>query len=276
MVYDVYLEPFFGGGSVFFQKQWPYGKPRSVYKTFGGKFYGAKHIIPLFPSVAQKVNIINDLNFRIMEVYDCLKEKNLFCELSERLQAIDYKEENFQLAKTMFSSDKNTKIDRAIYTLVCNRFSRGGMGKHFAWSNRLRGGRPGDENAWLNFKSDLPKLHEYLADPAKGVVIMSADAVSLLKETTENKSVLAYLDPPYVHSTRVSKKVYSHEMNNDQHRELLEVCVKHKGKLFISGYKNDLYEEYLSDWKVHAFEIANHSGQTKKKTRRLEIVWESP
>jgi hypothetical protein len=33
---------------------------------------------------------------------------------------------------------------------------------------------------------------------------------------------------------------------------------------------------YRHSWERHEFEMANHSGQTEVKTRRVEVVWMSP
>jgi hypothetical protein len=46
--------------------------------------------------------------------------------------------------------------------------------------------------------------------------------------------------------------------------------------VILSGYANPLYDHSLRSWERHEFERPNDSGQTKVKSRRLEIVWLSP
>ena len=59
--------------------------------------------------------------------------------------------------------------------------------------------------------------------------------------------MLIYADPPYLLSTR-SREQYNHEMSEEQHIELLEALLKHKGYVMISGYDSDLYNEMLKGW----------------------------
>jgi hypothetical protein len=41
----------------------------------------------------------------------------------------------------------------------------------------------------------------------------------------------------------------------------------------ISGYANPLYDSVLRDWERVEFSMPNHSGQTRVKQRRVEVLW---
>lgn len=69
-------------------------------------------------------------------------------------------------------------MGRAVGTLVRRRMSRGG-GRSLAWSERLRGGRPGDRNAWETFQAGhLPRVVARL----RGVASRRAPAVDVIRE----------------------------------------------------------------------------------------------
>lgn len=57
-----------------------------------------------------------------------------------------------------------------------------------------------------------------------------------------------YIDPPYLHGTR-KNYLYKYEMEDYEYEELLPVLVKHPGKILLSGYDNEMYNDYLSGWK---------------------------
>jgi DNA adenine methylase len=65
-------------------------------------------------------------------------------------------------------------------------------------------------------------------------------------------------------------------MTEKDHEALLKVIVRLQGKVFISGYFSDIYDQTLIGWKRHEWEMPNHSGQGKKKKPRVECLWESP
>ena len=48
-----------------------------------------------------------------------------------------------------------------------------------------------------------------------------------------------------MHSTRKSKKDYLCEMTEEQHEEMLKLCVNSAAKILISGYESKLYNSYL-------------------------------
>lgn len=57
-------------------------------------------------------------------------------------------------------------------------------------------------------------------------------------------------------------------MKDSDHVELLEVLKNHPGKILLSGYDNDLYNDALSGWnKVHKDTCAEHG------LKRTETLW---
>lgn len=79
---------------------------------------------------------------------------------------------------------------------------------------------------------------------------------------------LVYLDPPYVTSTRVRKKLYRYEMTDRQHRQLLREVLKLTCRVMISGYASQLYAEALADWTLHKRWV-----MTRGHSWREEHLW---
>jgi DNA adenine methylase len=64
----------------------------------------------------------------------------------------------------------------------------------------------------------------------------------------DTAETLFYLDPPYVMATRGKKDAYQYEMPDGMHHRLLSLIRNVKGKVILSGYKNQLYDDALEGW----------------------------
>ena len=126
-------------------------------------------------------------------------------------------------------------------------------------------------NAWETVKETLPKIASRLSR----VELRCQDAVEVIREF-DGPDTLFYLDPPYLPETRSALGTYTYEMTIAQHRELIETITACRGMVVLSGYANQLYDQALASWRRVEFNMPNHSGQNRKKQRRIEIVWLSP
>lgn len=71
-----------------------------------------------------------------------------------------------------------------------------------------------------------------------------------------------YLDPPYPFSSRRSgKKYYQHEMTDSDHVQLLTAIRAVDANIMISTRQNDLYDQYLHDWRKASFETMDRAGR---------------
>ena len=132
-------------------------KLRPAVKWHGGKHYLARRIISRLPGhrvyvepfagglsvllnkVPAAVEIAGDLNPGLVGFYLVLRDRTE--ELMARLDSLEYDAETF--AWSLGSTVGDDPLEAAVRFLVRNRFSRGGLGRDFAWSDRLRGGQPG-------------------------------------------------------------------------------------------------------------------------------------
>src|SRR5271157_4507146 len=166
---------------------------RPAVKWHGGKAYLARRILPLLPAhevyvepfagglsvllnkPRSGVEVAGDIDRDLMVFYTVLRDQP--AALVEYLSSIPYTRVEFERAMRV-QHDFNSPIndfERAIRFIVTCRFSRGGLGKTFAWSNRLRGGQPGDVNAWETILGQLPRIAARLSN----VQLYRADALEL-------------------------------------------------------------------------------------------------
>ena len=121
---------------------------------------------------------------------------------------------------------------------------------------------PNPAKAW----SELPETLDLAAKRLTGVQIECLPAVDLIGRY-DTEDVFIYADPPYLKDTR-KNYLYKHEMSDEEHLELLRTLLDHPGKVLISGYDNDMYNEVLSGWNKASLSTRAEGGR-----RRTEILW---
>jgi DNA adenine methylase len=62
-------------------------------------------------------------------------------------------------------------------------------------------------------------------------------------------------------------------MTEADHRELLDVLRSVQGKVMRSGNPSALYDEALTGWTRHTFDLPNNAAGGKAKGRETEVLW---
>lgn len=264
-------------------------------KWHGGKHYLASRIIALMPPHVHYVEpyagglavllakdpeggseVVNDINRWLTTFWRVLQREDRFQTFIRLAQATPFSEAEFEWCSA-FKDDCVEACDAdparaAHWFFVCCRQSLAGRMKDFATLSRTRTRRGMNEqaSAWLTAVEGLPAVHERL----KRVVVLNRPAVEVIHQQ-DGPGTLFYLDPPYYHPTRASTDTYAHEMNEMDHRELLATITheKRQGKFMLSGYPSELYQEFLSGWKRHDFDLPNNASGGDSKRRMTECVW---
>lgn len=225
-----YMEPFFGSGAVLFNK------PRSNIET------------------------VNDLDGNVVNLFEWIRRD------PERLAyEIYYTPYSRKLYDDAFASEPADSFEKAVN--FCIRLNMGHgfrtNGEKVGWKNDVQG----RERAYAALDwCRIPEKIMEAAERLRGVQIECRPAVELIQRFNSPK-VLIYLDPPYVLSTRHGKQ-YRCEMDDDQHNNLLDAALAHKGPVLISGYDNDLYNDRLKGW--HREERTCYS---QVASRKREVLW---
>lgn len=225
-----YLEPFFGSGGVFFNKS------RSDIET------------------------INDLDGEVVNFFQQIRNDPE--RLAREIYFTPYSREIYEKG---FRKKPESDFERAV--LFCIRLNMGygfrTTGEKVGWKRDIQG----REKAYAAIDwSEIPKKVMEAAERLRGVQIENRPEVKIIREFNF-ENVLIYCDPPYVLSARRQKQ-YKHEMTDQDHEELLETLLQHKGPVVISGYSSAMYEDYLKDW--HREECMNYAQNAKP---RREVIW---
>lgn len=118
---------------------------------------------------------------------------------------------------------------------------------------------------WRKVPDRIMAVTERLRD----VQIEQQPALKLI-ERYKAPSVLIYAGPPYLLSTR-SKRLYRHEMKDDDHIELLDALDAHPGPVILSGYDHPMYNGRLKHWQREEKQALAEMGRI-----RTEILWINP
>ena len=78
-------------------------------------------------------------------------------------------------------------------------------------------------------------------------------------------SELIYADPPYLMSTRTSRRRYRFEYKKSDHVELLGLLKDAPCQVMVSGYPSELYDQELNEWKSVELQVMNQGGVRTEK-----------
>lgn len=254
---------YFGGKGTMFKRiieHFP-----SEYKTyiepFGGSFsVGLKK--PICP-----IEIYNDLEQNVYSLYKVLGDKELFEQFKFKADLHPYSEDFRKEYKEKLKDDNLSLLDRAFYFFYVNRTSHSGIGG-FSVNSTIRRNMSKNVSDYLSVIDRLDDLHQRLSR----VTIYNRDGIELIKKYNY-EDVFMYCDPPYHHDTRTDYR-YKVDMGGDLQVRFLETVKDSKAKILISGYKNEVYDEYLKDWEEISFEVNTMSGTFQKK-KKTETLWKN-
>lgn len=236
---------------------------------------------------------VNDMNGELVNMYRVLRDDEQFAEFRRTVELLPFgnelwleppvgrngAHENERLnpnGKKIKSRPGNawwsaSDVRRAAWFFGRMRTSRQGLGRDYATpTSRLRRGMNEGVSAYLSAVDGLDACHERL----RRVEIVQMPAVKFLR-VYDHPRAFFYLDPPYLHRTRVAKDARGCEMSEDDHVDLLEALARLKGKFLLSGYPSDLYDSYAAHhkWQRAEKEIDNKASSAETKPKKIEVLW---
>lgn len=243
---EVYIEPFFGSGAVFFSL----GEGKYERAVVNDKEEGVVHFIRVLAG-SKGDELIDRLERLIPDEYDFKTAKRM------------------ELMRYAGCSD----VERAVYFYITLTQSYNCLRKNF------RNGMIA-ERYQKQIKNGLPEARKKL----KGVEILQGDAYDVIEKYKDEPTAVLFLDSPYVHGTRSSRDAYYHEMSDADHVRMLLAVREAKAKCILCGYREEydgLYDRYLLSnpaWKVEmigevAKPCANQRGH--KGTKAKEWIWKN-
>jgi DNA adenine methylase len=273
-------------------------KYRGAIKCHGGKYYLARHHLALMPPHIDRLVepyqggatvslnaahadevILSDTNWLNTNLYRVIQSQ---CDdLVDTLKRVNYDLQTWRAAHYQYIHQYKMgtgvhptlpggMLTAAVDYMVVNRMSRGGMCKAFGWSERLRGGQPGDLNAWMTMLDELPLIAKRL----QHVRICTQPSLTTIQQC-DSPGTFFYCDPPYYKPTRTAPKAYGpHECSRTHHEQMATLLKTCWGHVMVCGYMSTLYQDLFAGWRTWVKDMPNHSGQgSGEKNRRQEYVW---
>jgi len=227
----------------------------------------------LFAKEPSAVEIYNDIDQNVVNFYRVLRDDAKSARLVDLLDNTPYAREEYDECDSSY--DVTDDVERARKFFVLIRQSFNGVFRE-GWSYSTR------KNCARDFANSVVQIKQ-AKKRLRSVQIESRPAIDVIKQF-DSKDTFMYLDPPYMRSLRDPKDRYEHEMDDQEHKPLLDLIVVAKSKIVLSGYSCDLYNSILQDWRSFDVPVACHSTPNsvsqqsvgKGKASRIETVWANP
>jgi DNA adenine methylase len=278
------------------------------FRWFGGKGRLAKHIIPLLPKATTyvepyagaasvfwhltrpyPVEVLNDLNERVVNLFRVLQDREKFKELAHRVTWTLYSRAEFRKALAILKDTSASDIDLAWAFFVAQNQC---MGMHCVggldtlesnWGRVISSSARGMAESTSSWRGRM-KLLTYWHQRLTRVQLDSIDALKCI-QYWDTPDTLFYIDPPYVLETR-KDKAYDKDVDDSHHQTLVQLLLNIKGKAVVSGYEHSIYKplEEAGWHKVTIPTVAHAAGKTRNsglqgmstnlaKVPRVEVIW---
>jgi len=221
-------------------------------------FFGSGAVF--FTKPPSRLETINDIDGRVINLFRVMRERP--DDLARLIHLTPWARQEYYDAYNLCEDDLESA--RRFLIRAWMAFGRK-TSTATGWRNNLRARFPHYQE-WVK----LPERILMVSDRLKRVQIECQPAVALL-ERHRAPHVCIYADPPYVMATKSYKPIYTHEMTDKDHLELLDVLDAHPGPVILSGYDSPLYKKRLSHWDVHAMTVRAELG-----VQRREMLWLNP
>lgn len=253
---------------------------KSPIQYFGAKQQIADQIVALMPAhrgyiepyagslsvllakEPSKIEIVNDLDERLMTFWRVLRERP--GELLHLADLTPHSRAELERAAALKDADE-MELARQVWVLLTQGRSR--TMKRTGWRFYAD---PNGTNA--SFQTYMDAYRSRLlpaAERLRAVSLECRPALEVIEQYGAFADNLLYVDPPYVHSSRRGAR-YSHEMTDDDHREMAATLRECQATVMLSGYASSLYDELFSDW--HQVQIGARSDNAVKRDV-IEVVW---
>lgn len=225
-------------------------------------FSGAASVLMRKPRSA--VEVYNDLDASVINLFRVLRDPVTAEQLRRAIELTPYSRAEF-IAAWEPSDDQ---VEDARRLIVRGAQSIGA--KKRCSRNGWRAGptHHTPTSMWRGWPAQIPHYVERLRE----VLIEQQPATDVIRQF-DTPATLFYVDPPYVLATRAwdHRKIYAHELTDDDHRQLLDQLCAVRGMVLLSGYRSELYDTALAGWARH-----DVHARAQGNRARVESLWLNP
>ncbi len=254
-VHDHYVEPFLGGGAVFWRK------------------------------IKSKINSVNDKLNLISNLYYVLKNEDMFTLFQREVKGILFSEGIYKKFNTLIKSakdqdilsfEKKKRVMFAVAVWFCLAVSfSSSMTNSFGYVRKKtkKNDTPEGHNISYFNKANIILANDYLCEKLREVQIFSRDALDVIS-TLDTQNTFFYIDPPYFNA---DMSFYSGYTEAD-FGALLTTLSEIKGKFLLSCYDSEILQKYAKakKWSIKSFEFevtAKGGREDKLKIKREFLVY---
>lgn len=121
--------------------------------------------------------------------------------------------------------------------------------------------------------ADASALENIRKNAPPSTIAINGDGIQWLRNRQWQGGEFIYADPPYVMAARSGRRIYRHEMTDQQHWDLVSLLLTVPAAVMLSGYRNAIYDEILADWRRVDFQAMTRGGL---RTESLWMNYEPP
>ena len=243
--FNKYYEPFVGGGAFLFELE-------------------------------PKYAVINDYNIELIDVYNCIKDKNKYKKVLKILD--DYEIKN---SKEFYYEIRNMDRDKSLYnklsdiekcarTIYLNKACFNGL---YRVNSKNEFNVPFNQKEKVNTydKDNVELISLYLRN--NDITILNGDFEDAVKSAKANDFI--YFDPPYDSDTDTFTSYTNNGFNRDDQIRLSEVFKKLDKKgcfVMLSNHNTKLINELYRDYNIHVIMAKRNINSNGKGRGTIEEV----
>lgn len=205
--------------------------------------------------------VINDLDSSLVNLFRIIRERGT--ELAMLIEMTPWAREEYEAVGRDYHGTGDDLEDARRFLIRCWQAHGTRLSSTSGWRHK---GVHGDSGETVELWNKLPERILATVKRLKQAEIEHRPALDIIARYNA-PDVLLNVDPPYVRSTR-NGKFYSHEMDDNDHLDLIEALNRHSGPVVLSGYAHSLYEEKLAHWQQVTMPAQAEHGQM-----RTEVLW---
>jgi DNA adenine methylase len=232
-------------------------------------FGGAAGVLLQKPRVYAEV--YNDLDSAVVNFFAVLRDPMLRQQLIEALVCTPYARAEFDLAWE--PTGDQVELARRLCIRAQMGFGSAGATKgHTGFRIDTKRDYGTAQHLWATYPASIAAAGQRMS----GVLIENRPALDVMQQH-DSPSTLHFVDPPYMHETRVmtgNRRTYNHELTDLDHVELIEGLLELEGFVVLSGYGSPLYRDRLDGWICHTTKARISAG--RGTAIREEMVWLNP